>query len=420
MSENNENKDLEKQAEENLKSEIIESDSIPQESNTVEPIIVKKGSFLSFVAFVFSIAALSISGYQYYLQNNSAKTIEQTETWQQALTNLDVKIQKQSNNMSLQVSDLKKNTQDLSQKIQALQQTNQLISTNNDSSNNPVSKQFDDSEIKQNISDLTQQLTTQKKLYEQLQENLTNNNQQQSQSLLKFKQKYENDKSTQPVALQVTDSIQKQKAMDIDLIRTNLISAHKFLNIMGNVDNSVKALDGAISHLNNLANSTYADFINELTNLSESLSTVKKVDVFSINKELEALEKNINELKFANSPVPNENQESSWYDNLVKIKKIDVDQQKLLTNSEQVTIRQKLKLHLGLLRSALINQNQDLWSLEINQIIELTSNTFADTAGLAINKLNQLKDININPNFPDLTVYIQKFNDLTTSDHESE
>jgi hypothetical protein len=77
-------------------------------------------------------------------------------------------------------------------------------------------------------------------------------------------------------------------------------------------------------------------------------------------------------------------------------------------------------LFIGLLRSALINQNQDLWSLEINQIIELTSNTFADTAGLAINKLNQLKDININPNFPDLTVYIQKFNDLTTSDHESE
>jgi len=388
-------------------NEIIETDVLEKNSEEFKTVVVKKGSFLSFLTFIFSISALALSGFMYYQQYFHSN--EKKEDWKDSLIKLDKKIQNQNNSFSTQLSDLSKKQQASSKLIQSINKDSATI------------EKFDDKALKQSISQLQEQLISQQQKQLQLQESLQKNNEQHSQALMQIKQNYEKTINTQ-TTITKQDPIEKNKIINFNLIESYLLAAHKNLNVMGNVKTAVAALHKAIKKLNELSDDKYSDFINELDSVASDLNTTKKVDIFGLNMGIGALASSVNKLAFR---VPQStDKSSSWFDNLVKIKKIDAQDQKLLTQSEQSSIRQTLKLHFDLLRSALINQNQGLWISEINELSTLIEKHLADTQDpLRDSVLRQLSDLkykNINPSFPDLSVYLQKFNTLVNTNSEGE
>lgn len=386
-----------------VESEMIEAET--PEPEEIHPTVKRKGSFLSFMAFVFSLAALGLSGYMYYTQHYLAESQNTEKPWQQPLTQL----QSQIKNNTDKVEGLKA-------KISAMKTVNQSISDqltsvkNTNSTENTGTQVYDDSQLKANIVNLQSHLTEQNK-------QLSAINQQQDQALAQFKQRYEQEKSKQFGIVESTiDPVQKQKTITQDLISAYLLAAHKDLNISSNVKLATKNLSKAVSKLKELSDSKFLSLIEELNNTSSELNATQKVDVFGLNRGIDALQSSVNKLSFATAPESQEKQASSWYDNLVKIKKIDDKEQKLLTQSEQAAIRQTLRLHFDLLRSALISQNMGLWISEIEALSTLIKKNFAETQDILqdaiLTQLNELKYNNINPTFPDLSIYLQKFNAL--------
>ena len=388
-----------------VESEVVDSEAIDTEE--LQPVVKKKGSFLSFLAFVFSLAALVLSGYMYYAQYYLAEPQDAEKPWQHPLTQLQSQLKNNADNI-----------QNLTTIISAMKTVNQSLSDqlnsvkNTDSPENTDSQAYDDSQLTENIVNLQNQLTEQNK-------QLSAINQQQDQALVQFKQRYEKEKGTQTTNSKTPDPIQKQKQINIELIEAYLLAAHKNLNVRGNDKTAETALGAAIKKLNELSNDKFSGLIEELNTVSNQLKTSKKVDVFALNMDINALESSINKFTFVRAQGIQENEEkqsSSWYDNLVKIKKIDDQEQKLLTKNEQSSIRQSIKLHFDLLRSALVSQDLGLWVSEIEALSTLIEKHFAKTKDMMqdsiLKQLDELKYKNINPSFPDLSIYLQKFNAL--------
>lgn len=385
-----------------VESEVIEAEKV--EPEITEPAIPKKGSFLSFLAFIFSLAAVALSGYMYYTQHFLAQSKSTENSWQQAVTQL----QAQNKNNTAKVQDLaskmatlKSNNQDLLAQLSSLKKMTPNENTN--------AQTFDDTALNESINNLQNQLAEQNK-------QINNINQQQTQALNQFKKRYEQDKSTPSTIIENSiDPIQKQKTITEDLVAAYLLAAHKNLNVSNNVKLATTNLNKAADKLKELSDNKYLSFIEELNKTSSELDANKKVDVFGLNMNIAAIQSSVNKLAIA-STQEKAKEQSSWYDGLVKIKKIDDSQQKLLTQSDQAAIRQTLKLHFDLMRSALISQNMGLWVSEIEELSALVKKNFTETQDrlqdAILRQLNELKNNNINPTFPDLSIYLQKFNAL--------
>ena len=87
--------------------------------------------------------------------------------------------------------------------------------------------------------------------------------------------------------------------------------------------------------------------VEELKNLSLNLDFNQSIDADSENSD---------------------NQESSWYDRLIVIRKIDDNSHKILPSSEQNKILQDIANHYNLMKLALINKKQTAWLNEIASI----------------------------------------------------
>ena len=395
---------------------IVESkvaDSDPMQALELQPTAKRKGSFLGFLSFIFSLVALSLSSYMYYTQHFSPEPKNDKKDWQQPLIQLQLQSKNNTDkvqNLTSQIATMKAANQSLSGQLNALKNT--------DLPENTSTETYDDSQLKANMVNLQSQVTAQSK-------QLSDINQQQTQALTQFKQRYEREKTTQSNSVNsVINSVQKQKIISQDLIASYLLAAHKYLNISGNVVSATKALTKAINKLNELSDDKFQSLIEELKNTASELNLTKKVDVFGLNRSIDALEFSVNKLSFNSAQQVQEKQSSSWYDNLVKIKKIDDKEQKLLTQSEQSSIRQSIKLHFDLLRSALINQDLGLWISEIGELTALIKKHFTKTQDFKqdsiLRQLNELKSKNINPSYPDLSHYLKKFNALLNTTTEGE
>ncbi len=383
-----------------------ETESETKKADTLQPAVKKKGSFLSFLAFVFSLAALGLSAYMYYIQYLLDQPQSNENAWQQPLEELQSQIKNNADkvqDLALKIAKMKSNSQSLTEQLSSIKDET--------SSKNLNTKTYDDSKFNKSIANLRNELTEQ--------------NKQQSQALSQFKQRYENEKSNQPSNVKsAIDSEQKQKAINQDLIVDYLLAAHKNLNVSGNVNLAIINLKKAVNKLKELSDKKFLNLVEDLNNTVSELNSIKKVNVFDINRNIDALESSVNNLSFVKVQKAQEKQSSSWYDNLVKIKKIDESEQKLLTQSEQAAIRQTLKLHFDLLRSALISQNMDLWVSEIETISALIKKHFAETQDKIqdsiIQQFSELKHKDINPSLPDLSIYLQQFNALLNTAAEGE
>ncbi|MBL4660136.1 MAG: hypothetical protein JKY19_07255 [Alcanivoracaceae bacterium] len=400
-----------------IESEIIaaEIDKNPpseaEDTNTqhkVEPVVVKKGSFFTFITFLLSISALAVSGYLFYLQQYTKPAENNTQPWQKPLAAIDNKLTQQLVGFSQQLTSIKLSNEQLILQLESLQKKAQT----------PVSsvKKFDDTSIKQQILSIETQLHTQNSRLSELQNNLSTTNQHQKQSI---QQLMENIQSNQTTPTDINPQ-EKQNNYSYAMAESLLQAAHIQLNVNGNIVKTQDLLNKAQEQLQQLSTKEYANLANELQTVSSALSHRGSIDTVQLNKQIDETSVATAQLKFSQDTATiNNKQESSWYDKLITIRKIDNNQQSMLSKDEQSTILQTFKSHYHMLKIALMSNNQTLWLDEIAQIENLLQLHFTENSKNIMLQLATLKAIDINPVFPDLSTYLQKLKSINTENNES-
>ena len=390
-----------------IQSEAIETEVIESKVTGSEPVVVKKGSFMNFLAFVFSLMALGLSGYMYYINHYTTSSSQDDGD---LLKSSIAAIEKKSNQISQLLDSTNQRNQQLSLKLNALQEeVNQSSAAStlvsDTTSSNQTVKAFDDSSLKQQITDLTNEVSQQNQLVEELQKNLNTSNVQYSLSLEKLNTDLKiNNQSNNNFPSISQDSQTKIVAGSI------LQEAYMQLNIKGNITKSQDLISKTITQLSQLTGMRYGRLANELKEISQQITDTEQPDVELLNTKINQLSDMSNKLEFTQGEIlQNSDKNSSWFDNLITIKKIDENHKPKLTKSEQITINNIINSHYKMLQLALMSKNQDLWLSELEQVKNLLTLHFADNAIDINSQLSAMKAIDLNPELPNLEGYLQQF-----------
>lgn len=426
---NNENPVIES---ETVESEIAESmveDIVEDivEEKAAEPVVVKKGSFVGFLAFVFSLAALGLSGYMYYLDHYLASNKQDDSQTNQLLQSSIATLETKSEQYNQLLATTQKNNQQLGTQLNALQEqvkkiasaqtvVKESVSDEEEAKEVPdqvtsqtvvpVTEPFDDSKILQQISDLQSKISQQSQLVERLQNNMQTSNSENTQSLAKLNTQLQSQISNQTNSLPIVSQTTQSKTIAESLLQ----EAYVQLDINRNVVKSQDLLNKTIVQLSQLTGMRYGRLSNELETFSQKLSNIEHPNIESLKSQINQLSQATSQLAFTQAElVQPENKEASWFDNLISIKKIDESQQPKLSKSEQVTISNVINNHYQMLQLALMGGNQTLWLSEIEQIQTLLTLHFADNAKDINQQLIQLSTNSLDPELPKLEPFLQQF-----------
>lgn len=409
----------------NNEKEIIEVD-VNQEpldesyekGEKVETVVVKKGSFLSFLAFVFSIAALGLSGYLFYLQQDKATT--NNNNWQQPLDKVDSKItdiktQLKTEEESLQ--QLSTKVEELNNKTSILQTTLKTTQINQQQSNTSVqapeqkSENYDDSQLKKQIAALENKMSEATQLNATMQEDLTARAKQAQQTI----QQLQKDIKAKEAGVVTTGQLPSTIDQAANRAQVLLQEAYIQLNIKENREKALDLLGKTQDQLLQLTTPTYSSLAKELKNITNEIANMPALDTSKINKEIKQLSLTTDKLTFAQGEKHKQKQDAAWYEKLVVIKKVDNTEQKRQSMSEQLGIKSAFKNHYKMLEIALMAQNQNLWTGEISAIEALLNQHFAKKSKPITVQLSQLKKIDLNPKFPDLEHYLNALKNIDVS-----
>ena len=395
-----------------IDSEVVESKIIMQDED--KPVANKKGSFMAFLAFVFSLAALVLSGYHYYL-NQFKPTVDLTNTDIELLKSSIVALEKKSSQQFRQLNDLlaqsKQNNQELSSQLATLQDKVEQTPITLDTEQ--ANESFDDSVLNQQVANLQNKLNQQNKLIELLQTDLNSSKTQYSQSLVKLTLDLQSQISQQSTVLPLVSDVDNGKSLAGSLLQESYVQ----LNINGNVVKAQELLDKTIDHLSELEGLRYSRLATELDSFSQQLKTIEQPEIEELKNEIKTLTKSTAQLSFFDAETVNEEgKNSSWYENLISIKKVDDNKQPKLSKSEQATIHNVIRSHYQMLNLALMSNNQSLWNSEIERIQSLLELHFADNAQEINKQLIALKNTDINPVLPNLEAYLKQFKAINIAD----
>ncbi|MCF6319271.1 MAG: uroporphyrinogen-III C-methyltransferase [Proteobacteria bacterium] len=410
----------------NNKNKVIESEVVQrleeeQTEESVKPIqtkLNKKSPFMGSLTFVLSLTALAISGYVFYLQYYTAPDTNGNEELKSSVLNLENNTEKQISQLNQLLTKVQQENNELSAQFKALQAQIEQGITNSEDSNSSgepatqTAEVFDDSLIKQQINDLEGKLTVQDKLIEQLQTGLNNSNSQNSQSLQQLSLELKSQLASQTSTLPVLPESDNSKSLAKSLLQ----EAYRQLNINGNVARTQELLSKTTKQLSNLTGLRYGHLANELKKFSQQLDNIEQPDVGSLKAKINDLSEQTGLLNFVQAEdVRQKSNDSSWYKNLISIKKIDQNQSPKLSMSEQITIKNVISNHYQMLQLALMSSNQQLWLSEIEQLQSLLNLHFTDSAQEINTQLTELQGIGINPKLPDLEPYLQKLNAINST-----
>ncbi len=410
----------------NNKNEVIESEvdeQLDQLEGEVKDVTSKKGSFMGFLAFILSLTALTISGYLYYLQYYTTSDTNGNEELQSSISGLKTNTEKQISQLNQLIAKTQQESNQINTQFKALQaqveqESNSEDSISNGESTTQTTEAFDDSVIRQQITELEEKLAAQDKLIEQLQTRLDNSNSQNNQSLQQLSSDLKVQLAKQTNNLPVISGSDSSKS----LAKSLLHEAYRQLNINGNVARTQELLSKTTKQLSNLTGLRYGHLANELAGFSQQLDNIKQPDVYLLKTQINELSQQTGQLSFVQAEeVKQESKDTSWYKNLISIKKVDENQSPKLSLSEQITIKNVISNHYQMLQLALMSNNQPLWLSEIEQLQNLLNLHFADSAQEINTQLTELQSTDINPKLPDLEPYLLKFNAINSAnENESE
>jgi uncharacterized protein HemX len=402
---NNENHEIESEI---VDSELVESEVVQA---TNEPVVIKKRSFLSFLAFVMSLAALSLSVYMYYLEHYKEQKLEKTTSWQAALSQSESDASRKVLLLEQQLKQIEVNNIQLSAQIKTLGDNSQQVIGKESNDLTPVQsvEPFDDSALTQQVLNLEGALAEQNNRIQQLQSNLNNNNTQTSQSLQLLSSDIKNKLATHSTNLPQITQANNTKS----IVGSLLQEAYVQLNIKGNIAKSQTLISQVVKQLSQLTGMRYGYLSSDLESFSQEISEIEQVDSQAITTQIDRMSQAVSQIPFiSDQQVQDSEKESSWYDNLITIKKIDESSQPILSKSEKITIINVISNHFHMLKIALMSKNKQLWNSEIEQIQELLKQHYAGNAEYINDELLELKRLNINLEIPSMEKYLQQFKSI--------
>ena len=379
------------------------------EKNTIqsevqpETVVIKKRSFLAFVAFLISLAALALSSYSYYLQQQAPQRtaeVAASKDWQKEIDQSESKLTSKINTLS-QVH--KQNQEKLSSIETEWLSLKSLLQTLKQAEGSSAAVSYDDSALTGKIAAIEQRLTLQKQLITEIQRQI-------SSEFAAIQQNNSTEKTT----------IQTAQELSIEEVKQNLLAAQRFLSLLQQPEPARKVLLKAQQQLVQMQQADYKNFASELKTVTEEIAS-KKIDIFAINSELEQLWQQAQRLKTDKTKAvgTNTEKEQSWYNKLITVRKIEEDGASANLALES-SVQLNLKSHFALLKIALAQNKQQSWLKQLNAIQSLLEKYFSDNSQSFIEQLQPLKNTNINPEYPDLSGLIQKFNNLNTPSQAGE
>lgn len=411
------------------------------EQTVPAPVVVKKGGFFSFLTFLLSVAALGVSAFLYYQQYMLDQQKESSDPqWQQSLADMDAKFKQQMGAFRQQLNSIKSNNQQLTADLKSLQEAQQKNLDLTQQTAMPVSTTaYDDSEIKQQITAIERQIAAvrenstnqvayddvaiQQKLQAlEIRVNEENKNFSALQNAFELSQAQQKEKIQQLfVNAQKQQQNQTNTQADIDannhkraLIASTLQASQIQLNINKNVEQSLNLLTAAQQQLRESQQQSFVTFADELSTFMKQIKNIPVVNDAALHQQINDLINTTDQLSFAGEQAENSSKQgASWFDNLITVRKIADDNETLMTAAEQQNIRNEFKAHFGLLKNALINKNQVIWSSQITQIDALLEEYFASGSNEVRNNLQQLNSVVLNPVYPDLSEILKRFNAIS-------
>lgn len=379
-----------------------------QEQADTLPEPVKKGSFFNFLAFVMSLVAIGLSAYIYYLQVYKQPINDDKEITSSILL-LEKHSNKQFKTLNQSIEQLQINNQQLKSQIVKIQEETQQANSSVLSNDSKPLPNYDDSSLVQQINLLQNKLTHQDELIEDLQNNINSSNTKNSQSLQLLSDDLRTIAEKQPSETSIIVKDAHVKSMAGFLLQ----EAYVQLNIKGNIVKSQNLISKTNTQLSKLTGMRYGYLATDLEKFSDHLNSLEPADVEALKEQIDQLSESTKQLSFVNSePVEASQEDSSWYDNLISVKKIDNTKQLKLSKNDQTTINNVISNHYQMLKIALMSKNQSLWQSEIVQVQNLLHTYYEQSADEINTKLSELSSINIDLKLPDLETYLQQFNGI--------
>ena len=158
-----------------------------------------------------------------------------------------------------------------------------------------------------------------------------------------------------------------------------------------------------------------------LQEVSEKTLQNPPIDVQNVNakiNELASLSANltINQSAQSKDVDQNNQKESSWYDKLIVIRKVEDSTDTKLTNDEQEKVFQDMKGHYNTMKTALLRNQQSLWDKQIVAIESLLNQHFSSQSTAVLNQLSEFKTMDINPVYPDVSPFLETIQMLNRQD----
>ncbi|MEZ5495700.1 MAG: hypothetical protein R3F25_02560 [Gammaproteobacteria bacterium] len=396
--------------------EVAESNSDMIDSEVVENVEMQeitsgsrtgKGSFFSFLNFLIALAALAGCVYL-YLKIQQPVHSEQTDKWQEPLKQLQQKTEQKFSSLSLQIEKITQTNSELHKQLEKIENIALAMQASNENqTQNTEMMQYDDTLIIQQLDELKRKINSQ-------QDSLT-----QAQQQIDIQKK---DFQKTLSELQISGNISNnenqinQKQQTINYVESLLDAAQMQLEIYQNQNKAKEFLQSIRKKIENTAD--FSGFANEVDNAINAIQQVEIPDYPRLKTQVDYLSQSASQLfssHIENNQTDDSKENSSWFDNLIVIRKIEPEAENNPKKEELSIAQAQLQNYFESLQTAIRLKNDENWQNNLAAIISLLKQNSSTESSDILQQLEDLKAVNLNPQYPDLSKYLQKFRSFNSS-----
>ena len=395
------NKDMEENAEINtdvIDSEVVVTEEVQSDNSGSRS---GKSSFLGFLNFLIAISALAGCAFL-YLKTQQPVHSEQTDKWQEPLTQLQQKTEQKFSSLSLQIEKITQTNSDLHKQLEKIENIALAMQASKENqTQNAELMQYDDTLIIQQLDEIKREIVSQKGVLSKTQQQLElqKNNFQKALNELK---------STGGVAGSENQNNQKQQTANY--VESLLNAAQMQLEIYQNPDKSRRFLESIRKKIENTAD--FSGFANEVDNAINAIQQVEIPDYPRLKTQVDYLSQSASQLfssHIENNQTDDSKENSSWFDNLIVIRKIDNESGQNSRKEELAQTEDQLKYHFEALKTAISLRNQADWLSNLSTVSSIIKQNFETEGSDILQQIEDLKAVNLIPQYTDLSEYLQKF-----------
>ncbi|MFK8012611.1 MAG: uroporphyrinogen-III C-methyltransferase [Marinicellaceae bacterium] len=405
-----------KQQESDIKVEELETIDAPEKDQAIvdnSKVIIKKGSFLSFIAFLLAASSLTVSAYLYMqMQKNAELSKPNDLSWQEPVAEVEKNTNQKFNQLSTKINQIQKTNIELQQQLKSIENIATNLNTND---SNATVNDYDDSKLLEQIEELKTVLSSQSIVLDQVKNTVKNNNSKNNKAIQELSQKMSKNSETPS-----NQSIRVTRSYAYELAEHFLKMAYQNFSIYENGEKGQEFLSKTIEQLSILEGEGYASISKSLEETYQDLISNPLIDVSKVSKVIDQLKDQSSQLSFKTdnttlSNVGDTTEDSSWFDKLIVIRKVNDENVQQISSTEKEKVFLEINNHFSLLKVALMKKNQTMWEQEIDNLTSTISNNFNNQSTDILSKLTELKSIKVNPVYPNLLNNLTSIQSLNSS-----